>query len=306
MTDPEVSSLNNKQLFSAIRACGHDVPREFIDELYLRGSKIEDHLLQLLDDEATWTASAEEGAYWMPVHLILALGKLTSERAGLAIANAIRRYERDDCEVLDWVASYWVALLENKPESVLNSFVPTIVDRAAPGYLRLVSMQVSSMAAKRRGAEALDTHLATLAGIAADTREELAFRQQVAAQLLDFPRPQHRAVVEQLADVLSEDGPMYFAEEVVATYRRGCDTPEWEQLDDPWDFYSDDAVQARYFDDLEDDELEEDFDPDFADAYFGVPFVRETPKIGRNDPCPCGSGKKFKKCCMGKTDVSTS
>ncbi|MDO9631303.1 MAG: SEC-C metal-binding domain-containing protein [Humidesulfovibrio sp.] len=21
------------------------------------------------------------------------------------------------------------------------------------------------------------------------------------------------------------------------------------------------------------------------------------PKTGRNDPCPCGSGKKFKKCC---------
>jgi SEC-C motif-containing protein len=26
-------------------------------------------------------------------------------------------------------------------------------------------------------------------------------------------------------------------------------------------------------------------------------FQRETPKVGRNDPCPCGSGKKFKKCC---------
>jgi len=26
-------------------------------------------------------------------------------------------------------------------------------------------------------------------------------------------------------------------------------------------------------------------------------FVRGTPKVGRNDPCPCGSGKKFKKCC---------
>ncbi len=25
--------------------------------------------------------------------------------------------------------------------------------------------------------------------------------------------------------------------------------------------------------------------------------VNETPKVGRNDPCPCGSGKKFKKCC---------
>ena len=27
-----------------------------------------------------------------------------------------------------------------------------------------------------------------------------------------------------------------------------------------------------------------------------MPFVREAPKTGRNDPCPCGSGKKFKKC----------
>jgi hypothetical protein len=24
-------------------------------------------------------------------------------------------------------------------------------------------------------------------------------------------------------------------------------------------------------------------------------------KVGRNDPCPCGSGKKFKKCCELKT-----
>lgn len=28
-----------------------------------------------------------------------------------------------------------------------------------------------------------------------------------------------------------------------------------------------------------------------------APLVREGAKIGRNDPCPCGSGKKFKKCC---------
>lgn len=26
------------------------------------------------------------------------------------------------------------------------------------------------------------------------------------------------------------------------------------------------------------------------------PVVRDSPKIGRNDPCPCGSGKKYKKC----------
>ena len=26
-------------------------------------------------------------------------------------------------------------------------------------------------------------------------------------------------------------------------------------------------------------------------------YRRQEPKVGRNDPCPCGSGKKYKKCC---------
>ncbi|MBS0576290.1 MAG: UPF0149 family protein [Proteobacteria bacterium] len=28
-----------------------------------------------------------------------------------------------------------------------------------------------------------------------------------------------------------------------------------------------------------------------------TPIRRDTPKIGRNDPCPCGSGRKYKRCC---------
>jgi len=28
-----------------------------------------------------------------------------------------------------------------------------------------------------------------------------------------------------------------------------------------------------------------------------VSFIRTEPKLGRNDPCPCGNGRKFKKCC---------
>jgi uncharacterized protein YecA (UPF0149 family) len=32
----------------------------------------------------------------------------------------------------------------------------------------------------------------------------------------------------------------------------------------------------------------------------GAPWKRKAPKVGRNEPCPCGSGKKFKKCCLNK------
>lgn len=42
-----------------------------------------------------------------------------------------------------------------------------------------------------------------------------------------------------------------------------------------------------------------DYDEDWFDEDFEYqePFVREEAKVGRNDPCPCGSGKKYKKCC---------
>jgi SEC-C motif-containing protein len=37
----------------------------------------------------------------------------------------------------------------------------------------------------------------------------------------------------------------------------------------------------------------------FVDGDYVKPetFHRAAPKVGRNDPCPCGSGKKHKKCC---------
>lgn len=30
-------------------------------------------------------------------------------------------------------------------------------------------------------------------------------------------------------------------------------------------------------------------------------WQRQAPRIGRNNPCPCGSGKKYKQCCLNKS-----
>lgn len=56
--------------------------------------------------------------------------------------------------------------------------------------------------------------------------------------------------------------------------------------------------------DDEDDYDEEWFGRNFTnddlfdeDVELQEPFTREEPKVGRNDSCPCGSGKKYKKCC---------
>ena len=41
------------------------------------------------------------------------------------------------------------------------------------------------------------------------------------------------------------------------------------------------------------------------DNFFGTPVPAESKKIPRNAPCPCGSGKKYKKCCLRKNTPST-
>jgi hypothetical protein len=40
-------------------------------------------------------------------------------------------------------------------------------------------------------------------------------------------------------------------------------------------------------------------------SYSDGPAVNPYRDVGRNDPCPCGSGKKFKKCCLGKASNET-
>jgi len=40
--------------------------------------------------------------------------------------------------------------------------------------------------------------------------------------------------------------------------------------------------------------------PTKPDAIRSPPVATPIQKVGRNDPCPCGSGRKFKKCCKGR------
>jgi hypothetical protein len=73
---------------------------------------------------------------------------------------------------------------------------------------------------------------------------------------------------------------------------------KYDHILSSWSYYNEE-------DELEEDELEEDdfYDYDKASGYPErikemMPIVNPNKDIGRNDPCPCGSGKKYKKCCM--------
>jgi hypothetical protein len=77
--------------------------------------------------------------------------------------------------------------------------------------------------------------------------------------------------------------------------KAGRDTPEWVEREA---IRKERGLAASPLMDDDDTGPEPFMDDHFAPAQ--APFVNPAPKVGRNDPCPCGSGKKYKKCCMDK------
>jgi preprotein translocase subunit SecA len=77
---------------------------------------------------------------------------------------------------------------------------------------------------------------------------------------------------------------------MVAQFRTSADV---EAVEEPVEL-----TNVRYQHAEHDDALEEEADAEtaVATAPKTQPFVRQGDKIGRNDPCPCGSGKKYKQC----------
>ena len=96
------------------------------------------------------------------------------------------------------------------------------------------------------------------------------------------------------ADVTNEGD---FRQLLAAARERPEDATRFE--DENWG-YIDDVVVAleRFVDGGDDtDDVAED-EPSYWPPSEHVPVRNPWRGVGRNDPCPCGSGKKFKKCCL--------
>jgi hypothetical protein len=92
------------------------------------------------------------------------------------------------------------------------------------------------------------------------------------------------------------DDPEQLLQEAHGDYDAFCDT-----LEELSSYDDDESLEASEDDDPFDDAFDESSRRD-DDAPHSFPpvttVINRYRNIGRNDPCPCGSGKKFKKCCL--------
>ncbi|HKK09281.1 MAG TPA: SEC-C metal-binding domain-containing protein [Bacteroidales bacterium] len=92
-------------------------------------------------------------------------------------------------------------------------------------------------------------------------------------------------------------GEVFLSQEVLNTYlTTDSDNLADGELFEDWDANNWNESDEDFDDVLLQNLMESKNNQNDVDDSDQAP-IRRPPKIGRNEPCPCGSGKKYKKCC---------
>ena len=307
-SEEHLAGLDAEALMALIVGDEDRVPRNVIDAAAHRGDEMAAALDRLL--ESSWH-EREEGEWWLLLHAAMILGLIAQENTGLLLVRFMRRMsEEDDDNLQDWLAGHWHALFANKPANVLPALRELCADPALDWYIRANAFDPAVASAERQGREALDETLAWVAQIAGDETENWEVRLYGGNMLIQFPREAYRPLLNDLARRQSGFGVVFTSDDVSQAYAIAEDLPDWRKRPyDPWNFYLPDVISKRQERWAQERAAEHvhDMDDHDRDIFDGpaLPHVRETPKVGRNEPCPCGSGKKYKKCCLPLDEAGT-
>lgn len=307
-TAEELAALGPSELIDLLIENEDRVPLNVIEECARRNEDMSAHLRKLHEDNFLWQQDASGGAWWLRLHAVMILGLIPAESAGLLLVELMRRMSQEnDDDLQDWLSGYWPALFRNKPDAVIHPLRALAEDQRIDVYMRTNAFDPVIAAASRQGGEPLEQALAWLAAIAANEDDDWECRLDAAGLLLHFPRCQYRPLLEDLEARDSGWGKYFDKREIEQAYAGLPHLPQWERFDNPWDFYEPDAIakhQKRWQEEAataaqssREGDSNYSFDP-YAPSYDHEPYVRPEPKVGRNDPCPCGSGKKYKQCCL--------
>jgi len=249
------------------------------------------YLRKLIQDGKHWRRSSS-GDGWSPIHVIHIL-PLIRNKAAFELLLDIIRYHEDDL-------NYW--LTEDVPSLLVafgEEFIEPLKEFTEDETLEAFARSTATGALGALGIKfpqhqnEIKQHLIKLL----KTTEDGTFAGIVADDLASFHDPSvmpeiHRAFKEGRIDdpFIDEDE----LKDVINGVFDDLDTDNFKRNTvNPLDHFSMENIERLHLiNSKENEEDEEEFEPENN-------MSQNKKKIGRNEPCPCGSGLKYKKCCMG-------
>lgn len=299
--------LSIQKLLNKLEELGDQIPMELAQAILAKEQEAVIPLCDVLQDDDYW--EAEGNKQWMPLHAVKLLGMLADPRALPQLVNAlIQAHEVDDDWIMDDLPTVF-GRIGLPAISQLEEFIHTYEgdnklwwsrSTAADGLVAIALHHPNEQ-------ERILTFLHGLFSKEDDT-EFLSF---AAGSLLDLGDPSSFPVLEEAFDrgiideyIIKRDD--LFIERV---------KPRGMYKNDLLSFYDPEQLakrQARWDNEKEGRERYaaekiEQREKSIATELKRLEIANTlnernvlpiSGKIGRNEPCPCGSGKKFKKCCF--------
>jgi hypothetical protein len=284
------------------------LPRAAVDEFLARAPRIIAPLTALVTAPESW--HQELPAWWAPIHATYVLGAIGGTSVIPALIQAMEHAQAQDC---DWVTGEISSIMGRLGASARQPLTELLNDRSRSAHLRATAAEALAATTLHESTDS-DALFGLIGACHADAAEDERLRDVAGNILLDFQRLEHKDTLLAFAreqERKQRHNPMsplaFSATDVIEAFTRT--TPTLKHYTRDWlDFYDPEAIaqrQARWEEEAQrreerDDPEADPLDDDLLDLLPLEPIVRSEPKCGRNDPCPCGSGKKYKKCCLDK------
>lgn len=265
-----------ESLVQRLAVRGPETDMETVRSIVARKEDVLQHLVRIVTEEKYWDTESDLFSVWAPICAMHILSKIGGKEAVSAVYSAMRIHYDDTG---DWITEEMPYVLAAFGSACSDTLASMVADTSLDEYVRngaaraLVMISQEHPEIKSRSVEVLKKAVL-------DESDE-STRSILADTLAEFKDKDALPFLEDL-----------FKKEMIDTTYIDYDTV----LD----------VYAGKFDHLQRSAPRDPlgiFDPrpdNFYRKNNPLPKSLEchTGKVGRNDPCPCGSGRKFKKCCL--------
>lgn len=300
------------------------VTREHIQEIARRGDEAKPRLLEILHNEDYWY-EGQQGEFWIELHTVVILSTMRDPDVLPDLLSIVM--DSYFSEQL-WVTERWPELLAEFGEAAVEPLINFILEQRGAHRDNIDYSFARSQMAKALTRIALENtdvreRVADfLIGLLRDSEEtDRVFLTQmiICPAVLDRKRGLQAVQGAYHRRIIGESVWGKYYEFVQYLNSRDFD-PADEFGADFYDFYEPEAIATRQErwargGVVQDEDDDVDYDRAWSGpAPFPLPMARlyadpiatatksaasaaNSAKVGRNDPCPCGSGKKYKKCC---------
>ncbi len=294
----EYQKLDDEGLGSLLFTEEDRLPMDAVDEFLRRRGMMVEPLSRIVSNGYMWAKELPE--WWSVVHATFILGAIGGKESVLPLLKALRFAIAYDC---DWVTESLPSIFGKVGVQAIDGLKLISKDKTSDWYTRVTAME-GLAAITIRNPEVEEDVFIFLNSIFEDEEEERDMRQAVGNVLLDFKREDLKESLFLFAGVekeLSEKDVHYLVAFFENDVEKAYAVPEkdlWHYTLDWLYFYDENEISTRQERwEQEDGKPAREKEEGEISSSGPAPVVNNKSKVGRNEPCPCGSGKKYKKCC---------